>query len=68
MLSSDCRGEAIGGVTMVGIEGFEGMDMVIGVKAGCSETRVGESKGGEATTGVAVLVASVDGLGEAVFD
>lgn len=53
---------------MVGIEGFEGMDMVIGVKAGCSETRVGESKGGEATTGVAVLVASVDGLGEAVFD
>lgn len=51
-----------------GIEDFEGMDIVIGVNVGCSDTKVGESKGGDATVAVAVLLTSVDGRGEAVFD
>lgn len=52
-----------------GIEGFVSMDMVgMGVEGGCSETRVGESIGGDVTFTEAGLGASVDGRGEVVLD
>lgn len=59
-LSSDWRGEAVGGVTM---DGIEGMDMVgMGVAVGCSDTSVGDSTVGDCM-GAGM---SVDGRGEAL--